>query len=101
MAPKKAQAAQSAPKMMLRDMSPTAGFLQQSTAAQRSHKVVDRDANGFERPLPDNEALVMALNELAAKSARGFFYYLPFRDAWKKPDKVDLLPKSRVPDPPG
>jgi hypothetical protein len=98
MPPKKANAVS---KVMLRDMPPTSELLQSSAAEQRSHKVSDRDANGYERVLPDNETLVMALNELAARHARGFFYCLPFRDAWKKTDLVELFPRSRVPISPG
>jgi hypothetical protein len=85
----------------LRDIPPGATILQPSAGEQRSQKISDKDANGYERVLPDNETLVMAMNEVAAKHARGFFYYLPFREAWKKTDSVDLFPKSRVPDAPG
>jgi len=96
MAPKK-----SASTLMLRDIPPTTRFLQPDATAQLAIQISDRDANGHVRGLPDNETLVMALNEIAAERGRGFFYYLPFREAWKKHDGVDLLPVSRRPTAPG
>jgi hypothetical protein len=69
--------------------------------AQLALDVADKDSNGHVRELPGNEVLVMALNEIAAEQGRGFYYYLPFREAWKKHDSIDLLPVSRRPVAPG
>lgn len=88
-------------KTILRDIPPTTGLLQSDTAAQLSLEIADKDANGYMRDLPGNEILVMALNEIAADRGRGFFFYLPFREAWKKTDSLDLLPASRIPSAPG
>lgn len=86
---------------ILRDMLQTTSLLMPDAASQLELKVADKDSNGYLRELPDNEVLVMALNESAAAQGRGFYYYLPFREAWKKHDSVNLLPKSRVPIAPG
>ena len=86
---------------VLRDLPLTTRFLQSDAAAQLALQISDKDTNGFVRELPDNEVLVMALNEISAERGRGFFYYLPFREAWKKHDSINLLPISRRPVAPG
>jgi hypothetical protein len=86
---------------MLRDLEKTSQFWQVgSIASQLAFMVSDYNVDSVKRRLPQNEILVMALNEIAYSQSHGFFFYLRTCDARHSDDKV-LLPESRRPSPLG
>jgi|SRR5436853_692887 hypothetical protein len=90
-------------KQFLRGVAPSnRHFWKLSSADQLGQKIYDRSMDGSERPVPNSEIDVMALNEISAHCGRGFFFHLKNRDIWKKHStKEELYPLSRVPPPPG
>lgn len=71
-------------------------FCQNTYEAQLGLRVTDKIKSGGERKLPDNEMLVMALNEVAVSRGSGFFFHIRNRDCWKKPpDSTVLCPLGR------
>lgn len=62
--------------------------------------LMDKNLYGRVRELPRNEKDTMALNEIAARQRRAFFFFLPSHQVWKTPDREPLRPLSRVPPSP-
>lgn len=81
---------------MLRDLPISARYFWRDTVEEFvQQEVLDRfydDANP--RPLPANEVLVLALNEIAAERRYGFFFHLPNRMSWTR---NNFNPKTRTP----
>ncbi|THX30721.1 hypothetical protein D6D10_08559 [Aureobasidium pullulans] len=68
---------------------------------QWSLTVTDKSPDGTQRSLPKNELTVMALNEMAAKAGRGYFFHLRNKEFWKKAPNSELCPPERKPQQPG
>ncbi|KAH0175063.1 hypothetical protein KCU67_g446, partial [Aureobasidium melanogenum] len=69
----------------LRDLSLSATFFWDQTQKKHiSSPISDKVAVGKQRDLPENELVVMALNEIAVQRGRGFFLHFRNRDTLKK-----------------
>lgn len=76
-------------------------FWAATTAEQFDQEVCDQNADYGKRVLPKNEVAVLALNEIAARHRRAFFFHLPSRQSWtSKPNDV-RMPLARMPLAPG
>lgn len=87
-------------KIFLQDYQPSQRcFWKDSTTEQLTTLHYDKHPEQYSRPLPNNEVMVMALNEIAAHHGSGFFFYLPSKNATRKPAAEEVSPVSRRPPP--
>lgn len=77
-------------------------FWRDSPSEQFSLTVTDQKSDGNTRALPKNEIIAMALNEIAVRYGRGFFFHLLSRRGWtpKLPGE-GICPSGRLSPKPG
>lgn len=76
-------------------------LIQKMSSISPSTTISDENLDDYKRKLPPNEALALALSELAIEADRDFFLYLPSSDLWKTHPNEARLPKTRTPIEPG
>jgi len=76
-------------------------FWKTDLSEQLAQKARDKHTDNTPRNLLRHEIETMALHEVAVFRGRGFFQYLPSREALKKPKTELLLPKERSIKQPG
>lgn len=78
-------------------------FWKPGLSEQLSLVVRDKRFNsGIPRPLPPNEMIAMALNEIAAHKGYGFFFFLPNANTYgDKGGDPACRPQHRLPPAPG
>ena len=91
-----------APKPLLINVPTSERYFWKPTLeAQLNQELFDKVPEQKTRPLPKNELLVMALNEISVHYRYGFSCYTPSKDAQKRESKEELCPSSRVASPAG